>query len=251
MVSVFLAIVHMGLFVKFLSFFMVGMAIWSWAIFAEKMTILQIKKTLFKNFEKEYHSGEMLDKIYNRLKDKPVIHSPSGRLFFVGMRELKKSNITKIKFTEPYSEDIKHNIKDRISCLSNAEKLLIIEECKGGINSIATISAVTPFIGLMATLWNIITTFKDISQAGNFIEINAVLPGLAESLFPLILSFGVCIPAIIFYNTLSWKLNAFSSECEAFAIEVANSLSRELDIISIQQHNEAPQSSGSDVPARS
>ena len=132
--------------------------------------------------------------------------------------------------------------------MSSAEKLLIIEECKSGINSIATISATVPFLGLMATIWNIILTFKEISSAGAFVDIVAVLPGLADSLLPLVVSFGVCIPAIVFYNSLSWQINSFSDECEAFGVEVANSLSRELDIISIQQHNELAQSSNN-LPA--
>jgi biopolymer transport protein ExbB/TolQ len=86
---------------------MTGLMIWSWALFIEKMTVLKIKKILFKSFEKDYYSGEMLDKLYNNLKDKPVIHSPSGRIFFVGMKELKKSNITNQYFNRKSNFTIK------------------------------------------------------------------------------------------------------------------------------------------------
>jgi len=246
MIAFFLAIFKMGLFVKFLILLLVGLAIWSWAIFLEKMAVLKIKKILFKSFEKEYYSGEMLDKLYNALKDKPIIHSPSARIFYVGMKELKKSNITNIKFTMDYADGIKRNIRDRILSLTSGEKLAILEESKAGINSIASVSAVSPFIGICGCLWNLITTFQDVAQNHPYITITELLPGIAESLLPLVMAMAVTVPCVFFYNKLTWAINRFGAECDIFALEVGNSLGRELDIISIQQHN----SSGSDLPAK-
>jgi len=252
MLSFLFAIFKMGLFVKFLILFMTGLMIWSWALFIEKMTVLKIKKILFKSFEKDYYSGEMLDKLYNNLKDKPVIHSPSGRIFFVGMKELKKSNITNIKFTMDYSESIKRNIRDRILSLTSGEKLAILEESKVGINSIASISAVSPFIGICASVWNLINVFRDIANSKPYVTITELLPGISESLLPMVISLFVSIPCVFFYNKLVWEINRFGTECDIFALEVGNALGRELDIISIQQHNSAAKSNDNDdnLPAK-
>ena len=239
----------MGLFFKFIILTMFGLMIWSWAVFIEKMTVIKIKKLLFKSFEKEYYSGEMLDKLYNSLKDKPVIHSPSARIFYVGMKELKKSNISNIKFTMDYAESIKRNIRDRILSLTSGEKLAILEESKSGINSIASISAVTPFLGIAASVWNLINVFRDIATNHPYVTMTELLPGIAESLLPISISLIITVPCIFFYNKLTWLINRFGAECDIFALEVGNSLGRELDIISIQQHNSS-MSSGDNLPAK-
>ena len=251
MIAFFIAIFKMGLFVKFLIVFMLGLMIWSWAVFIEKTAVLKIKKILFKSFEKEYYSGEMLDKLYNNLKDKPVIHSPSARIFYVGMKELKKSNITNIKFTMDYADGIKRNIRDRILSLTSAEKLAILEESKVGINSIASISAVSPFIGIGASMWNLISAFQEIAQSKPYVTITELLPAIAESFYPIVVAMAVSVPCIFFYNKLTWAINRFGAECDIFALEIGNSLGRELDIIAIQQNNAAAQqqaSGGDNLP---
>jgi biopolymer transport protein TolQ len=226
----------MSLFVKFIVFILFLMSVWTWGIFIEKLTIVRIKQTLSASFDKEYTSGEMLDKIYNRLADKKVIHAPYARIFYAGMKELTMSNIKNLRFTAKYAEDVKQNIRERIVTAVSIERTAIINEIKKNISSLATCGSLAPFIGLLGTVWGIIVTFRDIADA-KILNLATVLPGIAEALFATVIGLGAAIPAIFFYNSLMSKLNFFSVDSEVFGLKVANSLSRELDIISINQKN--------------
>lgn len=227
---------HMSLFVKFIVFVLFLMSIWSWGLFAEKLTIIKIKNTLSKNFEKEYYSGDMLDKIYNKLADKKVIHAPHGRIFYAGMKELTMSNIRNIRFGEQYAEDVKRNIRERIITAVSIERSQIVGEIRKHVATVATCGSMAPFIGLMGTVWGIIVTFKQIANTSD-LNLAAVLPGISEALFATLVGLATAIPAIFFYNTLTHKLNEFLVQTETFGLHVSNTLSRELDIISINQKN--------------
>lgn len=234
--SLIVIFLNMSLFVKFVIFMLIIMSIWCWGLYIEKLTVLKIKESLSISFEKEYNSGEMLDKIYNRLADKSAIHAPYARIFYAGMKELTMSNVKNIKFNSRYAEDIKKNIYNRILTAVNIERTKISNDLKKNINTIASCASLAPFIGLLGTVWGIMVTFRDISNAKT-LNLTTVLPGISESLLATVIGLLCAIPAVFFYNSVTSRVNKFISDTEIFGYALANTLSRELDIIGINQNN--------------
>jgi biopolymer transport protein ExbB/TolQ len=96
-------------------------------------------------------------------------------------------------------------------------------EMKRGLNSLATISSIAPFIGLFGTLLGIVNSFR-----GGIGEKTAALGRLAgylsESLVPTELGLLVALAAFCGYRCLLTKLDAFDLEMENASIQLTSDL---------------------------
>jgi biopolymer transport protein ExbB/biopolymer transport protein TolQ len=72
------------------------------------------------------------------------------------------------------------------------------------MNSLGTISAVAPFVGLLGTVWGIIAVFSALKTEGAG-DINALAGSIGEALAATALGLLVAIPAVWFYNVLTSK----------------------------------------------
>jgi biopolymer transport protein TolQ len=80
-----------------------------------------------------------------------------------------------------------------------------ISHLSGGLTFLGTTTTVSPFLGLMGTVWGIMYTFLSIGQSGSA-ELAVVAPGIAEALITTIAGLLVAIPALICNNHLTTRL---------------------------------------------
>lgn len=229
-VSIFTIILKSSLFLKFILFVLTVILIWIWGIFLEKFGVFKLRLSLSESFKREFNSGEMLDKIYNRLSEKKKIYSPLARIFFIGMKELNMSGIRSIDFSKRYSDGIKRNIRDRIFSSMSIERAKVIQELKQGIQYFSTVAAVAPIIGLFGSVWEIMSTFYTVNTL-KVVNLSLIIPGIAQSLISVLFAFLIVVMSVFFYNFLTIKLNDFIEDTEVFAHELTNILSRELDML--------------------
>ncbi len=76
-----------------------------------------------------------------------------------------------------------------------------------GLNSLATLSSVAPFIGLLGTVIGVISSFTAIGSAKSA-SLAVIAPGIAEALYATALGLFVAIPASWAYNIFANKINA-------------------------------------------
>jgi len=96
-----------------------------------------------------------------------------------------------------------------------------IEELKRGLGGLATIAAVSPFVGLFGTTIGIINAFQGL-KGGEAGSISAVAGGISEALVTTAFGLFVAVPAVMAFN-------AFSSKIETFTVEMDNSASELMD----------------------
>lgn len=92
---------------------------------------------------------------------------------------------------------------------------------------LATCSAAAPFLGLLGTVWGIISAFQRIGIWGNA-SIAVVAPGIAEALVATALGLFVAIPALVAYNFFSNWLRKEAEKAEAFGEDLAFAVDRQL-----------------------
>ncbi|MCL4306281.1 MotA/TolQ/ExbB proton channel family protein [bacterium] len=92
---------------------------------------------------------------------------------------------------------------------------------------LATCSAAGPFLGLLGTVWGIISAFQRIGIWGNA-SIAVVAPGIAEALVATALGLFVAIPALVAYNFFSNWLRKEAEKAEAFGDDLAFAVDRQL-----------------------
>ena len=101
------------------------------------------------------------------------------------------------------------------------ETLVVYNDFKRGIPSLATIATTAPFIGLFGTVVGIINAFRGMALTGSG-GIGAVSAGIAEALVATALGLFVAIPA-------AWIFNHFTNTLERFQVEMSNSASELID----------------------
>jgi biopolymer transport protein TolQ len=110
------------------------------------------------------------------------------------------------------------------------ERSKIITELRSDIPSFLVIASISPFIGLLGTVWEIMATFYSLNTY-KVVNLSLVIPGIAQSMFSSILAILVAVFSVFFYNFLITKVNNFIEETEVFAHELTNILARELDML--------------------
>ncbi|MEI8125919.1 MAG: MotA/TolQ/ExbB proton channel family protein [Parachlamydiaceae bacterium] len=88
---------------------------------------------------------------------------------------------------------------------------------------LATIVSLAPFLGLLGTVWGILTTFSELqTQTGG--THNVVLGGISLALATTVLGLVDAIPALIGYNYLKNSVRDFQVEMEEFSNELLASV---------------------------
>jgi len=97
----------------------------------------------------------------------------------------------------------------------------VTELLKKGMNSLATIGALAPFIGLLGTVIGIIRVFSDLKTKGAG-DINALAGAIGEALFTTALGLFVAIPAV-------WIYNVFTNKQDQVVTNINNAASQMID----------------------
>jgi biopolymer transport protein TolQ len=159
--------------------------------------ILLKKLKEFKKIEKE--NERFWDEFYNNNKEIPkeILNlSPLGRIFseIIGKSRIVKETIERVKNKE-------------------------IEIITSYLSFVATTVTISPFLGLLGTVWGIMVAFIEIKNYGTA-HINIVAPGIAEALITTAIGLCVAIPAVIIYNYLTSRANKLIEELNLFTEKI-------------------------------
>jgi len=169
-------------------------------------------------FEQTFWSGHSLEELYRNQSARPA-HS-MGALFVAAMREWKRS-------VEGTSRAI-GGLQMRIEKVMDVTIAREIERMERHLLVLATVGSAGPFIGLLGTVWGIMTSFRAIAGQQST-SLAVVAPGIAEALFATAIGLLAAIPATIFYNKFTSEVNRQAQRLEGFADEFSAILSRQID----------------------
>ena len=132
-------------------------------------------------------------------------------------------------FTAGYSE-VTYQLRAQQGGKSQIRSMEAVERClqraavvemgrlENYLGILATIAAVSPFIGLFGTVWGIIDAFRGIGATGNA-SLATVAPGISEALVATAIGLVAAIPALMAYNFVQGQLKHWQTELDDFALE--------------------------------
>lgn len=97
-----------------------------------------------------------------------------------------------------------------------------------GTSVLATIGAVSPFIGLFGTVWGIMNSFIGIAKSQTT-NLAVVAPGIAEALLATAMGLVAAIPAVIIYNVFTRSISHYKVMVSDISAHALLLLSRDLD----------------------
>jgi biopolymer transport protein TolQ len=109
---------------------------------------------------------------------------------------------------------------ERSAQTAASEALTVLEK---RMTWLATIGAVSPFVGLFGTIMGIVDAFHGLGTAGSA-TLRAVAPGISEALITTAAGLLVAVPAVIAYNQFTARLREFGARMDDFARELLNSM---------------------------
>ncbi len=109
------------------------------------------------------------------------------------------------KFAESLADRANHSIEGDLTLRLETATDIELSQLETGVSLLATITTVSPFIGLLGTVWGIMNSFIGISQSGNA-DLSVVAPGIAEALITTVAGLAVAIPAVLCHNFLANRL---------------------------------------------
>ena len=193
-------------------------SIFSWSIIFDKLIKLRKQRRNTNVFEQYLCSDKVFEYVYNNLqneKDSALI-----RMFIKGKEEFKH-----LQNAERYDLQV---MKEKISNVINTERKCIINELENGVDWLATASSTAPFVGLLGTVWGIMSSFQSIAVTKNT-TLAVVAPSIAEALLATAAGLLVAIPAVIFYNHIVVKIEKFSNRLKGLSLSLRQLLLNDQD----------------------
>ncbi len=202
--------------VKVVMIILILASVWSWLIIFSKGRVLSSAHNKAKKFEEYFWSGVDLNKLYDKLSTQK--NTGSARIFEAGFKEFKRKSTT----APGGIQSIEGSDRAMRVALSRE-----IEKLESSLPTLATIGSTSPYIGLLGTVIGIMLSFhalSDVTQA----TIALVAPGISEALIATAMGLFAAIPAVIFYNKFSDKVERIYAQYDAFKDEFSAILHRQL-----------------------
>lgn len=143
----------------------------------------------------DYRQGEVTEEMLKRLES----HSPLGRVFAAGLRNVKSSREVMREAIEEAGRGVAHEL----------ERFL---------TSIGTIASISPLMGLFGTVVGMIEIFGSSTASGN--NPQALAHGISVALYNTGFGLIIAIPSMIFYRHFRATVDGLVIEMELQAVKL-------------------------------
>jgi biopolymer transport protein TolQ len=123
------------------------------------------------------------------------------------------------RFAEGLDERSNHSPERDLTLRLETAAEIELSQLESGLPFLATVSTVSPFLGLLGTVWGVMTAFLSIGQSGSA-DLAVVAPGIAEALITTVAGLAVAIPAVLCYNFLAARLRGIEDDLSRLATEL-------------------------------
>jgi biopolymer transport protein TolQ len=94
----------------------------------------------------------------------------------------------------------------------------IVAEWESYLIFLSTTATVSPFLGLLGTVWGIMSSFLSMGVRGSA-NLYVVGPGIADALITTVFGLGAAIPAVIGYNYIVRIIRRREEKVGLFAVK--------------------------------
>lgn len=193
------------------------LSLWSWWLIFYKGGMLKRAARRNTSFDDSFWQGSDLNALYARVSEGREKFGPQAEVFAAGFREFIKQKRQTSASKEAVVDGTRRALK--------AATQRVVDGLEHRLPGLATVASVSPYIGLLGTVWGIMNSFTAIAQSKDT-SLAVVAPGIAEALFATAVGLAAAIPAVIFYNQITVALGRAADRAAPAIVGLARSLSR-------------------------
>jgi biopolymer transport protein ExbB/TolQ len=196
------------------------LSLFSWTIIITKFRQLVIARKATKKFLAAYSSTR--DPLDIQRKGEEFDGAPAYQLYIRGADELAyqlKNNPVTVKGERRISTASFEAVKVALEEAASGEAMAL----EKGMIVLSTAVAGGPFIGLLGTVWGVMSTFAGIAES-RAATLTAMAPGVAAALVATVTGLLVAIPAMFAYNFMVTTIRAITQELDGYATRYATQI---------------------------
>ena len=196
------------------------LSLFSWTIIITKFRQLMIARQATKKFLAAYSSTR--DPLDIQRKGEEFDGAPAYQLYIRGADELAyqlKNNPVTVKGERRISTASFEAVKVALEEAASGEAMAL----EKGMIVLSTAVAGGPFIGLLGTVWGVMSTFAGIAES-RAATLTAMAPGVAAALVATVTGLLVAIPAMFAYNFMVTTIRAITQELDGYATRYATQI---------------------------
>lgn len=194
----------------------------AWSTITSKVLQMRRARRLNYYFNEEFRAQKAVMDIFDRKLQ--VEGCPLYEVYQTGCVQLDA------RLHGPGGERLKQNvsIKNMEHVKRGVENVVAQESLKleSGLIWLSVAASGAPFIGLLGTVWGVMSAFAGIAQAGSA-TLAAMAPGVAAALITTVAGLLVAIPSMFGYNWLVHNLRTFTVGLDNFAQELVSKMEAE------------------------
>lgn len=187
-----------------------------WYIFIKFFTLKRSDQEA-EDFENKFWTGGDLNLLYESVTAGRKKPQGIASMFEAGFKEyarLKRQGGLEVS-------DIMEGSRRAMRAAYNRE----MDELDAHLPFLASVGSVSPYIGLLGTVWGIMNAFLGLANTAQA-TLSQVAPGIAEALIATAIGLFAAIPAVIAYNRFASSVDRLSVRYESFMEEFTNILQR-------------------------
>lgn len=198
-------------FAKFILLLLAAMSVASWTVIIEKLIMMGRMKKANAGLSRYRWSSFDTRSLASECRRFPA--SPISKAYLNVHRDFIERGGGDASDSEVVGREFARSVAAELNA---AERFLPF---------LATCSSAGPFLGLLGTVWGIISAFQRIGIWGSA-NIAVVAPGIAEALVATAIGLFAAIPALVAYNFISNWLRKEAERAESFGDDLAFAISR-------------------------
>ena len=204
--------------VKLVLILLLGMSLASWWFIFRKAFVIRTTRRKAEDFERTFWSGSDLNSLFQSIVSSRRPAGSMERIFEAGFREFVKLR----KQTTLAVASVMDGTRRAMRAAYQRE----MDYLDAHLAFLATVGSVSPYIGLLGTVWGIMHAFRGLANVQQATLAN-VAPGIAEALIATAIGLFAAIPAVVAFNYYARGIDSLSTRFETFMEEFSNILQRQ------------------------
>ena len=193
----------------------------AWSVMVSKAIQMRRARKLNFYFDQEFHAQKTVMEIFDRklqVEGCPLYAVYEAGCVNLNARLLGGGETRKRHASLKNMEHVKRAVENVV-----AQESLKLES---GLILLAIAVSGAPFLGLLGTVWGVMSTFGGIAQQGTA-TMAAMAPGVSAALITTVAGLLVAIPSMFGYNWLVHNLRVFTVGLDNFAQELVSKMEAE------------------------
>ena len=216
--SIFRLVLDASPFAKVILVVLLGFSVVSWAVIIDKLRTFRAASRSSEMFLRRFREGAGLEELSTISRQ-----MQSGPYSRVLIQALSQMPAARQKEQADSRQSLGSEELARVRSAMNRAAGAEITSMETYLNFLATTGSVTPFVGLLGTVWGVMSSFLGMGVRGSA-TLAVVAPGIAEALIATVAGLATAIPAVVAYNYFLGRVRGAENQMTDFISEFCDRL---------------------------